>query len=108
MGSLQGRSQDLTGGGGKNYFFGFGNLHVTKRHMLSMAKPCALFGGFRDMPPPMGARRGEGEKAYIGDRPLENPPNTIFILKINSSDTCLLWDNSHEEICVLVCFLKEL
>ena len=27
----QGRSQDL-GGGAKNFFFRFGNLHVAKRH----------------------------------------------------------------------------
>ena len=28
----QGRPQDLGGGGGKNIFFRFGNLHVAKRH----------------------------------------------------------------------------
>ena len=28
----QGRPQDLGGGGAKNYFFRFGNLHVAKRH----------------------------------------------------------------------------
>ena len=29
---LQGRPQDLGGGGAKNFFFRFGNLHVAKRH----------------------------------------------------------------------------
>ena len=38
----QGRPQDL-GGGGKNFFFRFGTLHV--------AKPCALLGGFGGMLP---------------------------------------------------------
>ena len=39
---LQGRSQDLGGGGGARiYFFRFGNLHV--------AKPCALLRGFGGM-----------------------------------------------------------
>ena len=29
---IQGRPQDLGGGGAKNIFFRFGNLHVAKRH----------------------------------------------------------------------------
>ena len=41
---LQGRPQDLGGGGGQEiFFFRFGNLHV--------ASPCALLGGFGGMPP---------------------------------------------------------
>ena len=28
----QGRPQDLAGGGPRNFFFRFGNLHVAKRH----------------------------------------------------------------------------
>ena len=30
--NIQGRPQDLGGGGAKNFFFRFGNLHVAKRH----------------------------------------------------------------------------
>ena len=37
----QGRPQDLVGGG-QEFFFRFGNLHVA----------CALLGGFGGMPPP--------------------------------------------------------
>ena len=29
---MQGRPQDLGGGGPRNFFFRFGNLHVAKRH----------------------------------------------------------------------------
>ena len=29
---IQGRPQDLGGGGAKNFFLRFGNLHVAKRH----------------------------------------------------------------------------
>ena len=32
MHHYQGRPQDLGGGGAKNFFFRFGNLHVAKRH----------------------------------------------------------------------------
>ena len=39
------------GGGPRIFFFRFGNLHVAKRHMLRMAKPCALLGGFGGMLP---------------------------------------------------------
>ena len=41
---MQGRPQDLAGGGWPRiFFFRFGNLHVAKRH--------ALLGGFGGMPP---------------------------------------------------------
>ena len=32
--TIQGRSQDLARGGGKNNFFRIGNFHAAKRHML--------------------------------------------------------------------------
>ena len=48
---IQGRPQDLAGGGGKKFFIRFGNLHVAKRHAAHGAKPCALLGGFGGMPP---------------------------------------------------------
>ena len=55
----QGRPQNLAGrGGGKNFFFRFGNLHVAKRHAthvevmrLRMSKSRALLGEFGDMFP---------------------------------------------------------
>ena len=48
--SVQGRPQDLAGGG-QEFFFRFGNLHVSRSDMLRMAKPCALLGRFGGMPP---------------------------------------------------------
>ena len=44
--SLQGRPQDLAGGG-QEFFFQICKLH----DMLRMTKPCALLGGFWDMLP---------------------------------------------------------
>ena len=47
----QGRPQDL-GGGAKNFFFRFGNVHVAKQHAAhGEAAACALLGGFGGMLP---------------------------------------------------------
>ena len=48
---LQGRPQDLGGGGGKKFFFSDLGICMSLRDMLRMAKPCALLGGFGGMPP---------------------------------------------------------
>ena len=45
----QGRPQDL-GGGGQEIFSDLG-ICMSRSDMLRMAKPCALLGGFRGMPP---------------------------------------------------------
>ena len=47
---LQGRPQNLGGGGGKNFFFDF-EICMSPRDMLRMASPCGLLGGFGGMSP---------------------------------------------------------
>ena len=49
---LQGRPQDLAGGGGKNFFLSDLGICMSRSDMLRMAKPCALLGEFGGMPPP--------------------------------------------------------
>ena len=44
---MQGRPQDLGGGGGQEFFFSDLGICMS----LRMAKPCALLGGFRGMLP---------------------------------------------------------
>ena len=48
--NIQGRPQDLAGGGAKNFFFRFGNLHVAKRH-AAHGKAMRFARGFGGMPP---------------------------------------------------------
>ena len=48
---MQGRPQDLGGGGPIIYFSDLG-ICMSRSDMLRMAKPCALLGGFGGMPPP--------------------------------------------------------
>ena len=48
---LQGRSQDLGGGGGQEFFFSDFGICMSRSDMLRMAKPCALLGGFGGMLP---------------------------------------------------------
>ena len=47
---LQGRPQDL-GGGGPRIFFSDLGICMSRSDMLRMAKPCALLGGFGGMLP---------------------------------------------------------
>ena len=47
---VQGRPQDL-GGGGQEFFFSDLGICMSRSDMLRMAKPCALLGGFGGMPP---------------------------------------------------------
>ena len=49
--TLQGRSQDLGGGGAKNFFFRFGNLHVAKRH-AAHGEAMRIARGVRGHAPP--------------------------------------------------------
>ena len=49
-GNYLGRPQDL-GGGGKNFFFRFGNLHVAKRHAAHV-KAMRIARGVRGHAPP--------------------------------------------------------
>ena len=49
---MQGRPQDLAGGGGQEFFFSDLEICMLRSDMLRMAKPCALLGGFGGMPPP--------------------------------------------------------
>ena len=48
---LQGRPQDL-GGGGPRIFFSDLGICMSRSDMMRMAKPCALLGGFGGMTPP--------------------------------------------------------
>ena len=48
---MQGRPQDLGGGGAKNFFFSDLGICMSRSDMLRMAKPCALLGGFGGMLP---------------------------------------------------------
>ena len=47
---MQGRPQDLVGGGAKNFFSDL-EICMSRSGMLRMAKPCALLGGFGGMLP---------------------------------------------------------
>ena len=47
----QGRPQDLGGGGAKNFFFRFGNLHVAKRH-AAHGEAMRIARGVRGHAPP--------------------------------------------------------
>ena len=47
----QGRTQDLGGGGGQEFFFSDLGICMSRSDMLRMAKPCALLGGFGGMLP---------------------------------------------------------
>ena len=49
--SYQGRPQDLGGGGAKNFFFRFGNLHVAKRH-AAHGEAMRIARGVRGHTPP--------------------------------------------------------
>ena len=48
---MQGRPQDLRGGGAKNFFFRFGNLHVAKRH-AAHGEAMRIAKGVRGHAPP--------------------------------------------------------
>ena len=48
---IQGRPQDLGGGGAKNFFFRFGNLHVVKRH-AAHGEAMRIARGVRGHAPP--------------------------------------------------------
>ena len=48
---VQGRPQDLGGGGAKNFFSSDLGICMSRSDMLRMAKPCALLGGFGGMFP---------------------------------------------------------
>ena len=48
---MQGRPQDLGGGGAKNFFFRFGNLHVAKRH-AAHGEAMRIVRGVRGHAPP--------------------------------------------------------
>ena len=48
---LQGRPQDLGGGGPRNFFFRFGNLHVAKRH-AAHGEAMRIARGVRGHAPP--------------------------------------------------------
>ena len=50
-GKLQGRPQDLEGGGPRNLFFRFGNLHVVKRH-AAHGEAMRIARGVRGHAPP--------------------------------------------------------
>ena len=49
--SIQGRPQDLGGGGPRNFFFRFGNLHVAKRH-AAHGEAMRIARGVRGHAPP--------------------------------------------------------
>ena len=48
---IQGRPQDLGGGGAKNFFCSDLGICMSRSDMLRMAKPCALLGEFGGMLP---------------------------------------------------------
>ena len=48
---IQGRPQDLGGGGPRNFFFRFGNLHVAKRH-AAHGEAMRIARGVRGHAPP--------------------------------------------------------
>ena len=48
---VQGRPQDLGGGGAKNFFFSDLGICMSRSDMVRMAKPCAFLGGFGGMLP---------------------------------------------------------
>ena len=51
IGLIQGRPQDLGGGGGQEIFFSDWGICMSQSDMLRMASPCALLGGFGGMLP---------------------------------------------------------
>ena len=51
VGRHQGRPQDLGGGGPRNFFFRFGNLHVAKRHAVH-GEAMRISRGVRGHAPP--------------------------------------------------------
>ena len=60
--SVQGRPQDLGGGGGQEFFLRFGNLHVAERHVAHGFSPCAMLGAGVGLPGgPRPAKRPSGQ-----------------------------------------------
>ena len=111
--SVQGRPQDLAGGGAKNLFSDL-EICMSRSDMLRMAKPCALLGGFGGMPPRENffkwcnlVRFGVYFDQILSLNFFKNYhflykkfKNCNFLYKgINILDTRLLWGNySREEI----------
>ena len=100
---------DRGGGGGRIFFFRFGNLHVAKLH-AALVKPCALLGGFGSMLPRENVlkccnlvRFGVYFDQILSLKFINNYhflcknfKSCIFLYKrINILDTRLLWGNNY-------------